>query len=118
MITQRSCPDLRPIVVRRSAPQPRLLAGVQRNRPPLTLQSARCTCQNVCLNHAGGSFGGWVAALLIATPPLARLSTTTHGQHERYDVGFAARRGEGPDASRRLVVLALSTRGDKPSTTN
>ena len=35
-MTLRSSPDFRPMVVRCNAPQPRLLAGVHRNRPPLS----------------------------------------------------------------------------------
>ena len=39
-MTLRSCPDFRPIVVRRSAPQPRLFDVVHKNRPPLSRYSA------------------------------------------------------------------------------
>src|SRR5687768_16815137 len=57
-MTLRSCPERRPTAVRRSAPQPRLLAGVQRKRPPLSRCSPRWARQAVCTNHGGGTRGG------------------------------------------------------------
>ena len=67
MMTLRSCPDFRPTVVRRSAPQPRLFDVVQRNRPPLSLYIARCTCQAACTHQGGGCFGGRGASVPIVS---------------------------------------------------
>jgi hypothetical protein len=69
-MTLRSLPDFRPIVVRCSAPQPRLLAVVHRKRPPLRWYTARCACQNARMNHRGGSLGGRVVAVLVVRPLL------------------------------------------------
>ena len=68
MMTLRSCPDLRPMVVRRRAPHPRLLDVVHRARPPLSRFSARWTRHAACTNHGGGCLGGFGAAVLIADP--------------------------------------------------
>ena len=65
MMTLRSSPDLRPNVVRRNEPQPRLFDVVHRNRPPLSRYNARCTRHAMCTNHGGGCFGGRVAASLM-----------------------------------------------------
>ena len=65
-MTLRSWADLRAMVVRRSAPQPRLLAVVHRKRPPLTRYSARGARQNVRTIRGGGIKGCRVVGALTA----------------------------------------------------
>jgi hypothetical protein len=70
-MTSRSLPEFRPMVVRCSAPHPRLLYVVQRKRPPLILYNARWTRQKACLNQAGGNFASRVAVVPTISPPVS-----------------------------------------------
>ena len=114
-MTLRSCPDLRPTVVRRSAPQPRLFDVVHRNRPPLSRYSARCPRQARWTNHGGGIRGGRTRVLIGPFPlPVTPARAGGAATHCR----TAARVTSAPAAAAVGVILRPRGRtpGDAPFT--